>query len=200
MEGQVSGKLKVFLLVAALLLIVLLTYLVWRNNDYISNLGVEVAEAPIKTATATKTATAVATKTAAPTATATQAAWQTYTEKTCGFTLTFTDKWVGYKMKEAAVGGITTTYYVNVPTTDVDTIWTTEDSTHFAKYASVFAIGIYTQAQWTSAQDEPNKPAKMGECGNYIVGYTPSQALPMDIQDKNLASEVKAIVATFKAT
>ncbi len=187
---EASTQFKVLLLIFGLVLIGVLGYMVWQSNSYIVDTGTEtVVKKSTKKTTTSQTTT---TKTTSA---------LTYTDTKCGFTLTFTDKWTGYKMKHVAVDGATDTYYVNVPTTNTDPLWTTEYSTHFAKYVSMFAISTYTQAQWTAAIAQPAEiPTKMGQCGSYIVGYDLAQAYPTDIQDKGLAAEVKAIVATFKAT
>lgn len=114
------------------------------------------------------------------------------------YQLTFSDDWKGYKVKEVTPTYALVTCYFEMPTTSAETTWTATSTDHSAGYASVFAVSVYTPAQWTAAQEEANKPTKLGENANYVWGYSPAQALPEDLQTSKIADEVKTVVATFK--
>lgn len=119
-----------------------------------------------------------------------------YTNSTYGFTLTFNSLWQGYTMKEATNTGSTKTYYVCVPTTDSD--WAAASSTSNAGTVSIFALSIYTQAQWTAATSEEGPtPSLVGQSGSWYVGYSPAQAYPAD--KATLATDVHNVIATFAA-
>lgn len=119
-------------------------------------------------------------------------------EKDYAFQLTFGDKWTGYKVKEVVPTYALVTCYFEMPTASTEATWTAAATDHSAKYASVFAVSVYTPAQWTTAQTEANKPTKLGENDSYVWGYSPAQALPEDLQTAKIADEVKTVVATFK--
>lgn len=192
MGSEVTTGTKVILAILIIILVGGVSYLVWRLDKFVYNPGDQTLSN-----NGASTAAALTTQTPTPTAAPNDLV---YTNTSCGFTLTFTEKWKGYKFKSIKVEGRTETYYVEVPTSDKTSPWNTDGSTHDAGYASLFALGTYTNNQWIAAQNDPDKPAKIGECSGYTVGYTPAQAYPADIQTKGLASEVKSIVATFKTT
>lgn len=126
--------------------------------------------------------------------TATQENPWLYKNTTYGFSLTFNSKWEGYKLKLADISGSTATYYVCVPTTDADWIGTEA----YPGTASIFAISVYSKAQWASiTAEEPVMTTKLGETSKYVFGYSQAQSAPTDIQNKGLFSDVKNIVATF---
>lgn len=182
-----STSMKVVLLVFALALIGILAYLVWQQQSVTYDNGTVIWHLK-KTTSTTTTTTASAT-------------CPNYTNSTYKFSLTFTSSWTGCKFKAATIDGATATYYVEMPTTSTDTIWTTAATDHDAGYASLFVLGVYTQAQWTAAIAQPAEiPSLVGTSGAYKIGYQPAQAYPTDLQTAGLASQVAAIMATFKTT
>lgn len=119
-----------------------------------------------------------------------------YENSAYGFSFTFKPSWAGYKFFETnsnegtAVAG----YYVALPTTD--TSWK-EPGGVDAGYASLFAMAIYTPAEWAKleAQDGP-KPAKLGESSKYVYTYLPGQAHPKDLGAQY--NEINDIIKTFE--
>lgn len=110
-----------------------------------------------------------------------------------GFELTFPQSWAGYKVFKKSITGTTATYYVGLPTTD--TAWT--DSGVDKGYASLFAVSVYTSAQWTTAAGGSGSiPSKLGEKGGYVFAWSSAQSSPSDLESK--FSDNKTIVATFK--
>jgi hypothetical protein len=88
------------------------------------------------------------------------------------------------------------TCYFNMPTTSTDSVWATASTSNYAKYGSIFAVSVYTPAQWTESQAEANKPTKLGENSNYVWGWNQSQALPSDLSAAY--ADAKNVVATFQ--
>jgi len=178
-----STSLKVVLLLFAIVLVGVLAYLVWQQQTVTYDNG-EVTLHLKKSTSTTATATC-----------------PNYTNSTYKFSLTFTSSWTGCKFKKVAIDGTTALYYVEMPTTSTDPVWTVAASTHDAGYASLFALGVYTTNQWTDAIAQPAEiPAKAGTAGTFTIGYQPAQAYPEDLQTAGLASQVAAIMATFKTT
>lgn len=121
-----------------------------------------------------------------------------YSNSTYGFSLQFNSKWEGYKIKTATNSGSTATYYVCLPTSDSG--YAKATSTSLAGTASLFAFSVYSQAQWTAATAEEGvTPTKIGEAGDWIVGYSSAQAYPGTSVFSAAGSDVKNVVATFKA-
>jgi hypothetical protein len=87
------------------------------------------------------------------------------------------------------------TCYFNLPTTSTEFVWTNASVTNFANHASLFAISVYTPAQWTASQEEANKPTKLGENASYVWGWSQAQARPTDLA--NAYSDAHNVVATF---
>lgn len=117
-------------------------------------------------------------------------------EKAYAFELTFGELWKGHKIKEVTPNYAIITCYITMPTTSLDPIWTAADTDHDAKYASVFAVSVYTPAQWTASQEEPNKPTELGHNANYYWGWSQAQAIPTDLEA--VYADAKNVVATFK--
>ncbi len=175
-----TTSLKVVLLVFALVLVGALAYLVQATYSQTED-NVEVAPSVKDKTEENATAKAV------------QCGDDAY-----AYQLTFSDDWSGYKVNEVTPTYALVTCYFEMPTTSIETTWTAASTDHSAGYASVFAVSVYTPAQWTAAQEEANKPTKLGENANYVWGYSPAQALPEDLQTSKIADEVKTVVATFK--
>lgn len=187
-----STSLKVLLLIFAIALVGGLGYLVWYQN----NTSDTTEETSVSTTKTTATGTS-----AAPTASNLVACGDT--EK-YGFELTFGSLWTGVKVKEVLQadmdpqpGYALVTCYVSLPTTSTDMVWATESVTHFAHYASLFAVSVYTPAQWAAAIAEPAEvPTKLGENANYVWGWGQAQAMPNDLSAAYADS--KNVVATFQ--
>ncbi|MEX2012171.1 MAG: hypothetical protein WD970_00200 [Patescibacteria group bacterium] len=173
-----SVSLKVILLVFAVILVGVLGYLVW---DYQNTPDTTDYSLPKLTTTKTESA---------ETATAVNCGDEAY-----GFELTFSDDWDGYKIKEVAPDYALVTCYFTMPTTTADPIWVAAGSDHDAAYASVFAVSVYTPAQWTLSQEEANKPAELGHNANYYWGWSQAQAIPTDLEA--VYADAKNLVATF---
>lgn len=178
-----SVSLKVILLVFAIVLVGALSYLVYlqRSAPDITDYS---APSVKKTTSTTRAETTEDTALACG------------DTKLYGFAMTFGNLWTGYKIKEVKPGYALITCYINMPTASTDEVWTSQSTTNFAKYASLFAVSVYTPAQWTTAQAGANKPTLLDQNGNYVWGWSPAQAYPDDLA--TVAADVENIVATFK--
>lgn len=120
-----------------------------------------------------------------------------YTNKSYGFSITFNTKWHEWRVKTGNVAGTTATYYIEAPTTDAN--YASEESTHDAGYASLFAISVYTPAQWAAVQAEGGPgETKLGEKGNYVFAWSHAQAAPDDVVTAGLWDDINNVIATFK--
>lgn len=119
--------------------------------------------------------------------------------KLYGFSLTFGDKWSGYKVKEVKPDYAIVTCYFEMPTASTDSVWTEASIDHDANYASIFAVSVYTPAQWQTALTEPNASAELGHNDSYYWGYAPAQSLPEDLAATNIDDDISNVVATFSA-
>lgn len=109
-----------------------------------------------------------------------------------GFQITFPETWAGYKFFEKNIDGVIV-LYLGLPTTQVG--WTSTGVD--AGYSSMFAIDVYTKAQWATANaGEGPKPVKLGEKGDYVYTWSQAQATPTDL-DKRFA-EIKSVIDTFQ--
>ncbi len=177
---EASTSFKVILLIFALVLVGVLGYFVYQEQ-YVSYDNGEVTIKVKKAAATTECGS--------------------YTNSTYGFSLTFGTDWKTCKIKSATIDGATATYYVTMPTTSTDSIYTKAGTDHDAGYASLFAMSVYTQTQWAAViGTETNVPTKAGEAGSYVIAYTPAQAYPEDLQTADLSTQVSGIMATFKTT
>lgn len=119
-----------------------------------------------------------------------------YENKVYGFGFTFKPSWAGYNFFEikgpestAVIG-----YYVAVPTNDKN--WKEGNSVVPAGYASLFAMGVYTKAEWAKMEGGDIKPAKLGESEKYVYTYLPGQAHPTDLGTQY--NEINDIIKTFE--
>jgi hypothetical protein len=175
-----TASMKVLLLIFALVLIGTLAYLVkvtYSLPDGTENAGVSVIK---KQAQADQTAVNCG-------------------DEAYAFSLKFSDKWDGYKIKEVSTDEALVTCYVTVPTTAEEEPWTEAATDRDAGYASVLAISVYTPTQWEAAKAGANPPTQLETTDDYVWAWAPSQALPQDLQDSGIADEAAALVATFKA-
>lgn len=120
-----------------------------------------------------------------------------YKNSTYGFQITFPSTWA-YKLFPSKFGssGITAGYYVAVPTADTKV---DESSSGVDKgYASLFAISIYTPAQWDTAKGAGGPmPTLAVQNASYVIAYS----LPNGITSSDLTAKVveaKSVVATIK--
>lgn len=116
---------------------------------------------------------------------------QIYENTEYGFSLTFPLTWGGYKLTKKTVDGVIV-YYVGLPTTDKNWV----ESSMESGYASLFAISVYTKAQFTQAQSMEMPPSKLAEKGDYVFSSSHGQATPTDLADK--FNDVNSIIQTFK--
>ncbi|GEM_PF-2217417 len=190
-RGHVSSSLKNVLFVVGLVLIGVLGYLVWMQSTVTD--VTDYSLPPVK-----KHVSEPADKVVGVPATPEVAA-VTCGDKAYAFSLTFGNKWNGYKVKEYKPGAEAIVYcYFEMPTTSQEEVWTTASTDHDKGYASIFAVGVYTPAQWTTAKTEPNASKELGSNANYVWAYSPAQAYPDDLQASKIADDVKNVVATFK--
>lgn len=119
-----------------------------------------------------------------------------YEDETYGFGLTFKPSWAGYRFFKINSTESTTIvgYYVAVPTNDK--AWTEPGSGIDPGYASLFAMGVYTKAEWAKLEGQEMKPAKLGESDKYVYTYLPGQAHPTDLGTQY--NEINEIIKTFE--
>lgn len=195
-HGHVSGLLKIILIVSALVLAGGLGYLIWMQNQTPDIVDYSIT--PTKTSTSTSTTPAAPAATPTPSPAPVEAVAVACGNKAYAFSLTFGAKWSGYKVKEYKPPEAIIYCYFSMPTTSKDDVWTAVTNDHNSGYASVFAVGVYTPAQWATALTEPNASKELGKNDNYVWGYSPAQALPDDLQTSKIADDVKNVIATFK--
>src|SRR3989344_6969 len=199
-HDHASTSLKTLLLVFALVLVGVLGYLVYQQNTAPDETSDSIV--PKKTANTNPPET---TKT--PATTSITAADENLVAcgdtAAYGFDLTFGAKWTGHKVKQILQadmdpqpGYAVVTCYFEMPTTSTEDTWVNADSTHDAKYASAFAVSVYTPAQWTLSQQEANIPTELGHNASYYWGWSQAQALPDDLTA--VYADSKNVVATFK--
>lgn len=125
------------------------------------------------------------------------AGWKTYTNTKYGFTLTFTDKWQGYKIKDAGIEG--DTYCANVPTTATASY--PASKINYAGYAAPFCINVYTLAQWNAFNDDnPSLSTELTRNNTYVFSYSSWQDSPQDLRTSGLEKEVTSVAKSFKLT
>ena len=180
-------SLKVILLIFAIILVGVLGYLVW---DYQTSPDTTDYSTPKLTTTNESAST--------ETTESTEAAAIDCGDDAYTFNLTFGDDWTGYKIKEVVPTYALITCYVTMPTASNEGTWTAAGTDHDAAYASVFAVSVYTPAQWTLSQEEANKPAELGHNTSYYWGWSQAQAVPTDLEV--VYADAKNVIATFSLT
>ena len=151
-----------------------------------------------KTVAATTTVMTSATTGTMATTGAVATDWKTYTNATYGFSLNFSDEWIGYKTKT-----ITSTadqvamiqYYL--PTSNQSAV---ADSELGGKYFYAFAVVIYTPQQWAALQSSNEAMVTLIKSGtSYVYTYVGSQlSPPSDIAAKTI--NIPNVISTFKIT
>jgi len=121
-----------------------------------------------------------------------------YKDAKYGFEITFPATWAYKFFPKTKEDGVTAIYYVSVPTTDISI---DETSMGVDKgYASMFAISVFTPAQWQEAKNVGGPLPTVGvQNTNYVVTYS----LPNGITGSDLEArkaEVKSILATIKSS
>lgn len=178
-----SLNIKVLVLIFTLILAAVLGYLIWQQNHTSADSADPGVTHPKKTAVATPAKTTTVADNAVACG-----------DKAYAFSMTFGALWTGHKLKAVTPTDAIITCYVNVSTTD--SFWATASSTNFAGYVSIFAISVYTPAQWATAIAQPAEiPTELGHNANYYWGYSLAQSYP-DAQ-KPLAANVPTVVGTF---
>lgn len=117
-----------------------------------------------------------------------------YKNSDYGLSITFPETWSTYKLFPADPYGATAAYYVGLKTTD-----NSYNESNLEKgYVSLFAIDVYTKAQWTAAQNEEGiKPTFLTQNGQYVIAYSlPNGTRPTDIEAR--VAEVKSVLSTIK--
>jgi hypothetical protein len=127
--------------------------------------------------------------------------WKTYTNTKYGFTLTFTDKWQGYKVKgETAGTSALATYRIFVPTSSKTF------SSEMPGYADPFVISIYKKTTYDNLKTDPNIPfdlnygTKLADNGTYVATVAYWQDSPTDLQTSGLDKEVTTVAKSFQFT
>jgi hypothetical protein len=168
-------------------------------NNRITELQEQVSDLQT-TSTDTSSTTDTSTSATSTTATADETAdWKTYTNTKYGFTLTLTDKWEGYKIKEADIANQVDTYCVNVPTTDTKNY--PGSDIEYSGYAAPFCIDIYTIAQWNTYNDDnPSLATKLTSNNQYVFAYSTWQDSPADLRASGLDKEVTNVAKSFELT
>lgn len=175
-------SMKVVLLMFAIVVIGALSYFVWAQNTAVDS--TDYSTPKVTTKTTQKTETTAAAKAVACGDT-----------KLYGFSLTFGNLWTGHKIKEVHPTDAIITCYFELLTSSTDDVWATATADHDAKYASLFAVSVYTPTQFTASQAEANKPTKLGANANYVWAWSPAQAYPTDLAAAG--ADAKNVVATF---
>ncbi len=180
-------------------------YVNGKANKEKDELKTQIAQ--LENGTASASATAASSPSSAKSATATTSAtdetanWKTYTNTKYGFTLTFTDKWQGYRIKNFASSPMTEVISVEVPTTDANY---QSRSTEYvdAGYDYPFVISVWTTDQWNQwveGQDGPQSK-KLGEKNGYVFAYMTWQDSPADLRASGLDKEVTSVAESFQFT
>jgi hypothetical protein len=182
-HDEASVSLKAVLLVFAVVIVGTLGYLVWQQNGAADTTNYAAPSVKNKTTT---TQTTVADNAVA------------CGDKAYAFELTFGTMWSGHKIKEVKPTDAIITCYIEMPTASTDAVWTAAATDHDAKYASLFAVSVYTPAQFTTASGDANAPTKLGSNTSYVWAYNQAQAIPTDLDAPY--KDVKNIVTTFKIT
>lgn len=119
-----------------------------------------------------------------------------YKNTTYGFQLTFPSTWAYKFFPTKAESGVTAGYYVAIPTSDT----TIDESASGVDkgYASLFAISIYTPAQWdTASKSGAPIPTLAVQNANFVVAYSmPNGIAPSDLAAR--VAEAKSVIATIK--
>lgn len=135
--------------------------------------------------------------TTVPTASTSTSSDLVYNNKTYNFSITFDKKWGEWKIKYAKNDGITASYYIEVPTTDAQ--YKTEAGSHDAGYASMFAIGVWTKAEWEQTLQDPMQgETKLAENDKYVFSWSHAQACPDDVTAKGIWDDISNVAKTFK--
>ena len=164
-----------------------------QNESKKTDLQKQITDLEKQIADLKKVSTTATTSTTA----ATEPAGLTYTNKTYNFTITFDKKWAEWKIKYAKNDGITASYYVEVPTTDAQ--YKTEAGSHDAGYASMFAIGVWTKAEWAQTLQDPMQgETKLAENDKYVFSWSHAQACPDDVMAKGIWEDIDTVIKTFK--
>lgn len=177
-----TTSMKVLLLVFSLVVIGALSYMVAMNNQ---------AEDTDSAAPAVKNVTTEQETASAETVEALKCG----DTDLYGFSMTFGEKWTGYKIKEVKSNEAVITCYFTMPTTSTEETWTVAATDHDAKYASLFAVSVYTPAQWAVAKAEANTPTQLASTTDYVWAWLPAQAYPDDLAA--VAADDDNVIATF---
>lgn len=118
-----------------------------------------------------------------------------YKNPTYGFSITFPETWSSYKLFPISdPENAKAAYFVGLKTSDASYNETGVDK----GYVSLFAISVFTKAQWAEAADsEGPKPTLLTQNDQYIISYSlPNGTRPTDIEAR--VDEVKSVLATTK--
>lgn len=192
-----------------LIIIVVVIAIVFGLAGYYLGRNVSDKTATVATPIATVTSAVETTtpKASATTSTDPTADWKTYTNDTYGFTIIFTDKWEGYRIREGSLSGnssMLATYRVYVPTSQKD--YPTDEG--MTGYVKPFVIMIYDKSTYENLKNnaDPNDPfdlsygSKLADNGTYVATYSSWQDSPTDLVDSGLVKEVSSVIHTFKFT
>ena len=154
---------------------------------------------PTPTTTTSPSPTASTTTTVPGTATGTASlpGGIAYTNTKFGFQLVFPQTWAEYKVGEKNDASYGYTYYFGLPYTDKAWI---QDEQMPAGSASLFALTVFTKAQWAQAQaDGGVLPTVISSSSTqYVFAWSEGQANPTDLA--SFRANVESIINSFSLT
>ena len=155
--------------------------------------------------TTAKTTSAPTSTTTSPTAATDETVdWKTYTNDKYGFTLTFTNKWQGYRVVEKTdPESAEVSYRVFVPTSEKQ--WS--DPALGEGYAGPFVISLFKTSVWDDLEAKSNADNPIAIYGSVVTKNTDYVAVvaywqdsPADLRASGLADEAKSVAQSFKFT
>jgi hypothetical protein len=160
-----------------------------KTKPYISTYTPSVPAAPGTSTTTTTTTTTPTAVTPAPASTTIQ-----YDNSQYGFSLTLPKTWANYKVKTVTADGAVAYIYVEMPTTDDMPATSSNDKNYYAP----FALGVYTPSQWAELESSGGPiDTVITKTSQYVFTWSHANGIPAT--DWKLDSDIKGIIASFKA-
>lgn len=145
---------------------------------------------PTTTATTTPSTSPSATTTTSPT----PATSVVYTNTKYGFQLTFPSTWAEYKVGEKNQPTYGYIYYFGLPYVESTYL---QDPDMPAGSASLFALTVFTKAQWAQVQADGGPfPTVVSETDQYVFAWGQGQAYPTELA--TFRADMNGIIASFK--
>ncbi len=128
--------------------------------------------------------------------------WKTYQNSKYGFSLTFGDKWEGYRVDDwsqthtEGPAPADDSYDVYVPTSDKDF------DINMPGYANTFRILVYTKTTYQALEGGAMMVSDnvLGEKNDMVFVVSYWQDSPSDLRSSGLSSELESIASTFEFT